>query len=840
MADDLEHAPTVQGGQESEPQPLPAEKKQRDLRQEITDRMVEALERGEIPWERPWDKLEHGLPRNMATGNAYKGGNRLLLQLVQMDQGYADPRFGTVKQINELGGRVKKGEKGHPIELWKDQPFWERRDVDISLNSMRIKVFGEGQGVVHVGMPTDKESTLDVKATDLKVRHKGQELTWGAAHKQLDSVVGRVYTVFNAEQCTGLKIEPLKTPDNKIPVIDRAEQLMTAMREDGLRFATHPQHAFYSPKRDEVSLPPRESFKSVEGYYGTALHEIGHATGAQQRLNREGITGGHRFGSEGYAKEELRAELFSTFMAAETGIPHDEEQHKAYVQSWAKVLKQDKNEIFRAAAEAGKAVDYVLEKERSLQVLQERQASAKTAAMAAEHAQSQDIQSLEKSPTINAMQGRVSIAIDDLNPDLKLGVEAYSFLLADRGPGRYSFNEFADTINARYASPNAQAIADAFRAIPGGEVIINPTRTVSVTVPDAPLHPPEPHPLGKEGPQNPKTRHEALIADGWERKPSGSYEKTFFLAKDKHKGGEFTRGKEEAEKILTVKSSSTGFAFEKGWDDIPIPIPAEAKPEDVAHILDQAAKEMLAKEHAHLGVNGVGDVRGANEPRSLSKKEALAKWDHFKDRNLGDLNASQEEKMSALVKAGGTPETVKQFWREVKHLNWANTYGESPWQTAAVLGAALEARDAGLKLHPSGIAEQSIAAYETTQERLGIKQDRETPDHAMSRGPNEPKLSPQPGIEVTAPHEMTSAQFARVAGVNKLGPGHGRQWEVFLGKQSLGFADGPTPDGALAQVHKREVNNALYDNQPGAWRPDGAAPKTMPPAHVLADSAMAC
>ena len=394
MADELEQqAAAAQAGQEPEaltgvggageqaPSP-PAEKKQRDLRQEITDRMVQSLERGQIPWERPWANLEHGLPRNMATGNAYKGGNRLLLQLVQMEQGYADPRFGTVKQVNELGGRVKKGEKGHPIELWKDQPFWERRDVDISLNGMRVKVFDEGKGVVHVGMPTDKVSTLAVKAADLTVRHKGRELAWGAAHRQLDSVVGRVYTVFNAEQCTGLKIEPLKAPDNKIPVVDRAEQVMQAMRGDGLNFAAHPQHAFYSPKRDEVSLPPRESFKSVEGYYGTALHEIGHATGAQQRLNREGITGGHRFGSEAYAKEELRAELFSTFMAAETGIPHDEEQHKAYVQSWAKVLKQDKNEIFRAAAEAGKAVDYVLAKERDLQI-----AYAKDFSVAMERAQ---------------------------------------------------------------------------------------------------------------------------------------------------------------------------------------------------------------------------------------------------------------------------------------------------------------------------------------------------------------------------------------------------------------------------------------------------------------------
>jgi antirestriction protein ArdC len=386
----------------------PAPKPQRDLRQELTDRMVEALERGEIPWERPWQNLEHGLPRNMVTGNAYKGGNRLLLQLVQMDQGYADPRFGTIQQINALGGKVKKGEHGYPIELWKVQPFWERRDVSVTLNGMRVKVFGIARdGNVQIGMPTDQAATLNVKATDLRIeQHKNGEklpLDWKQA-RALDSVVGRVYTVFNVEQCTGLKIEPLPKPQQKFDAVQRGEQIKTAMERDGLKFAEHPKFAFYSPKRDEVSLPPQGQFNDEKGYYGTLLHEIGHATGAEKRLNREGITGGHRFGSEGYAREELRAELFSAFMAAETGIPHDEERHKAYVQSWAKVLKQDKNEIFRAAAEAGKAVDYVLAKERSLQMMQERQASAKEAAVATQTAQ-------QASPAVGAERQRLAVAI---------------------------------------------------------------------------------------------------------------------------------------------------------------------------------------------------------------------------------------------------------------------------------------------------------------------------------------------------------------------------------------------------------------------------------------------
>ncbi len=138
------------------------------------------------------------------------------------------------------------------------------------------------------------------------------------------------------------------------------------MRGDGLQFATDNRGAYYAPQRDTVYLPEREHFGSGEGYYGTALHEVGHATGAAKRLNREGITGEHRYGSETYAREELRAELFSVFMAAETGIPHDESQHRAYIQSWAKILKSDRHEIFRAASEAGKAVDYVLGKEQEL------------------------------------------------------------------------------------------------------------------------------------------------------------------------------------------------------------------------------------------------------------------------------------------------------------------------------------------------------------------------------------------------------------------------------------------------------------------------------------------
>jgi antirestriction protein ArdC len=367
----------------------------RDLRQELTDKLVQTLEQGQIPWDKPYAALRAGLPRNMETGREYRGGNRLMLMLEQADRGYGDPRYGTVKQINALGGRVKKGERGLPVELWKEQPFYARKDISVTLNGMRVKVFGEKNGRAEVGMPTDKDATLHVKTTDLRVqRHTEQgpqHLSWDKA-RELDTWTSRVHTVFNVAQCEGLKLEPLAPAPTFDPVA-RGESLKAAMARDGLSYGEHPEHAFYSPKRDQVVLPPRGAFNSELGneqgaarYYGTLLHEIGHATGAAHRLNREGITGGHRFGSEGYAKEELRAEMFSLFAAAQTGIPHDAERHAAYVQDWAKVLKNDKNEIFRAAAEAGKAVDYVLAKEQSLLVTQDRQTSVEVAERAADSA----------------------------------------------------------------------------------------------------------------------------------------------------------------------------------------------------------------------------------------------------------------------------------------------------------------------------------------------------------------------------------------------------------------------------------------------------------------------
>lgn len=189
---------------------------------------------------------------------------------------------------------------------------------------------------------------------------KGRELTVRQAHNELDKPYARHFSVFNLDQMDGVppELTQPKVPLTEIEKHEAAEQVMRRMREDGLRIEHGGNRAFYRPSEDVVRLPNPEQFHSTGAYYGTALHEMGHSTGAEQRLNRPLQ---NAFGTEEYAKEELVAELTSFFVAAETGIPHQpDEQHAAYLQSWSKALREDKNELFRAAKEAGRAADYLL------------------------------------------------------------------------------------------------------------------------------------------------------------------------------------------------------------------------------------------------------------------------------------------------------------------------------------------------------------------------------------------------------------------------------------------------------------------------------------------------
>jgi antirestriction protein ArdC len=283
----------------------------RDYRAEVTADIIKLLEEGAAPWQKPWEAGEAGrMPFNPTTNKTYRGGNVLALMIAGMRNGYEDPRWMTYKQAAEKGWQVRKGEKASQIE------FWEAKS----------------------GSKED-EASEDEKRSRL---------------------IHRVYSVFNAEQIDGPT--PLALPKREPwEICEAGERIMNHSGAD-IRYGGG--RAFYRKDTDHVQLPPRECFADAPGFYGTAIHELVHWTGGEKRLKRPTLIESKSFGDDSYAKEELRAELGSMMLSAEQGIPHDPSQHAAYVQSWIKALKNDKNEIFKAAADASKACDFLLQRER--------------------------------------------------------------------------------------------------------------------------------------------------------------------------------------------------------------------------------------------------------------------------------------------------------------------------------------------------------------------------------------------------------------------------------------------------------------------------------------------
>jgi antirestriction protein ArdC len=288
-----------------------AKQARRDIYQEVTDRILELLEAGTVPWRNPIHrKGGGGWPINLDSGKKYRGVNVFLLATVAWATGYGSDYWLTFKQAQKLGGKVRKGEKSSLVV------FWKQYDTK------------------------DKETGEDISIPVLK-------------H----------YNVFNAEQCEG--IEP---PDAAIPD-PNAEPFrpIQAAREITLGYPGMPKviqtgsRAFYRPSTDEITIPKPELFNAPEGFYATLFHETVHSTGHSKRLDRGLDTNLAPFGSIDYSKEELIAEMGAAFLAAAAGIsPPTIEQSAAYIAGWQKRLKGDKRLVVSAAASAQKAVDLIL------------------------------------------------------------------------------------------------------------------------------------------------------------------------------------------------------------------------------------------------------------------------------------------------------------------------------------------------------------------------------------------------------------------------------------------------------------------------------------------------
>lgn len=298
---------------------MAAEKK--PFHETVAENLIEQLKAGTAPWQKPWEPGSQGfMPMNPTTGKRYKGVNAIHL----MAQGHGDNRWLTYKQAKAAGAQVRKGEKGTPVQYWKFSEEQNKLDDN-------GKPVLDGQG-------------KPVKETVMLERP-------------------RVFfaTVFNGEQIDGMPPLEQKEKTQTWDAVERAEHILKASGAD-IRHGEH-DRAFYRPATDSIHLPDKEQFPTADNYYATALHELGHWTGHSSRLDRDMA---HPFGSEGYAKEELKAECFSLIMGDELGIGHDPEQHAAYVGSWIKALQDDPLEIFRATSDAEKMSNYVLAFEQKL------------------------------------------------------------------------------------------------------------------------------------------------------------------------------------------------------------------------------------------------------------------------------------------------------------------------------------------------------------------------------------------------------------------------------------------------------------------------------------------
>jgi len=270
----------------------------KDIYQDVTNQIINALENGTAPWRKSWacngagDPLRHN-------GVPYKGINWLLLQLSP----WGAAHWLTYKQAQAEGGQVRKGEKGSPVVFFK-----------------KITV-------------EDKSTGEDVQIPML--RH---------------------YTVFNAEQIDGLPEKYYPRPIERNPD-DTCAATEKLIAETGAEMRHGGDSAYYSPGQDFVQMPHFAAFDSAVAYYGTALHELTHWTGHEKRLDRN-IK--NAFGSKDYAREELVAEIGAAMLCSALGLENTvREDHSSYIDGWLKVLREDKRAIFKAAAMAQRAADYL-------------------------------------------------------------------------------------------------------------------------------------------------------------------------------------------------------------------------------------------------------------------------------------------------------------------------------------------------------------------------------------------------------------------------------------------------------------------------------------------------
>ncbi len=275
----------------------------KDVYEMVTDRIIEQLEQGVIPWQKPWGGVIDGA-YNRISKKPYSLLNQMLLQ--------HSGEYATFKQWSELGGHIRKGEKSEIVVFWKLQPYEDEN--------------ADGEKII----------------------------------KQIPLL--RYYNVFHVSQVDGVEAKELDL--NEFEPIEEAERIKTEyMTREHLKILEKlTDKAFYSPEFDYIQVPCKEQYRNVEEFYSTLFHEMVHSTGYKTRLDREDVKDCMYFGSENYSKEELTAELGSAFLVNLLGIEtkNSFRNSSAYIQGWLGRLRGDKKFIVSASSKAEKAVKYIM------------------------------------------------------------------------------------------------------------------------------------------------------------------------------------------------------------------------------------------------------------------------------------------------------------------------------------------------------------------------------------------------------------------------------------------------------------------------------------------------
>ena len=284
-------------------------------KEELVNMYIDSLKEGKIPWRERWVS---SLNVNGISDKEYKGINQLLLSYVTYKEQYNDNRWFTYYQIKQKGYKLKDAKgKGIPVEFYSVYDIKNKKKVDFA----------------------DYERLVNERP-ETKVNYR---------------LICNTSYVFNASLIEGVPEQDKYPYDKSIPTNNYIKKIISKL---GVKYSERGNEAFYSPTTDEIVLPESKKFYDEYSYYATQLHEISHSTGSKDRLNRN-IDFKDK---KSYAREELVAEISSSFLMAKLGIVPESEDynnHKSYIQSWISILEDKPNELFKAVNESNKVYDYI-------------------------------------------------------------------------------------------------------------------------------------------------------------------------------------------------------------------------------------------------------------------------------------------------------------------------------------------------------------------------------------------------------------------------------------------------------------------------------------------------